>query len=314
MYYIGVDLGGTKIAAGLVTEEGKLISKKSIPTLRQRNYQEILKDMANLCLEIIKDNNLSVKDIHSIGVGSPGLPDPENGILVYNNNLNFKNVPIRAELQKYIDLPVYLENDANCAALGEAVAGAAKEFKSSITVTLGTGIGGGIILDGKIYSGSFNAGGEIGHHVIVADGEQCTCGRKGCWEVYASATALIREAKIAAIKHPESQINSLANGDINRINAKTPFDAAQNGDKTAKEVIDNYFKYLGMGIVNMVNILQPEAVIIGGGISGQGDYLLNPLRKILDDESYGLESAKTKLKIAQLGNDAGIIGAAMLGK
>ncbi|NLJ87943.1 MAG: ROK family protein [Epulopiscium sp.] len=314
MYYIGVDLGGTKIAAGLVTKEGKLINKKSIPTLRQRNYQEIIKDMGNLCLDLIKENNVSLEDLHSIGVGSPGLPDPENGILVYSNNLNFKNVPLCKELQQYINIPIYLENDANCAALGEAVAGAAKEYNSSVTVTLGTGIGGGIIIDGKIYSGSFNAGGEIGHHVIVVDGEQCTCGRKGCWEVYASATALIRESKIAAIRHPESQLNSMVNGEINRINAKTPFDAAQNGDKVASEVIDNYFKYLGAGIVNMVNILQPEVVIIGGGISGQGEYLLKPLRDILDRDAYGLGPAKTKLKVAELGNDAGIIGAAMLGK
>ncbi|HHW68495.1 MAG: glucokinase [Epulopiscium sp.] len=313
MYYIGVDLGGTNIAAGIVTEEGKLIKKKSIPTLRHRNYQEILKDMGELCLTIIKEEGISLNEVASVGVGSPGTPDPENGILVYANNLKFKDVPIRTELQKYINVPVYLENDANCAALGEAVAGAAKGYKNSVTVTLGTGVGGGIILDGKIFSGSFYGGGEIGHHVIVADGEPCTCGRKGCWETYASATALIREARIAVIRNPESGLAKLVGGDINLINAKVPFDAAQSGDPVGQELIDNYIKYLGMGIANVINIIQPEIVVIGGGVCAQGDNLLNPLKEIVKKNVYQ-GTLKTELRIAELGNDAGIIGAAMLGK
>ncbi|WP_058486726.1 ROK family protein [Defluviitalea phaphyphila] len=314
MYYIGVDLGGTNIAAGIVTEKGEIIRKKSIPTLRQRHYKEILKDMGNLCLTLIEEENISIKEIHSIGVGSPGTFDPEEGVLIYANNLGFKNVPIRSEIQKYINLPVYLENDANCAALGEATSGAAKEYKNSITVTLGTGIGGGIVIDGKIFSGSFYGGGEIGHNVIVVDGEPCTCGRKGCWEVYGSATALIREAKIAAIKHPESQIYSLVNGDLNKINAKIPFDAAQNGDEIAQEVVNRYIKYVAEGITSMVNILQPEVVVIGGGVCAQGDYLLNPIKKFVKENAYGLKPSKVEVRIAELGNDAGIIGAAMLGK
>jgi len=313
MYYIGVDLGGTNIATGIVTEEGKLIKKKSIPTLRHRNYQEILKDMGELCLTIIKEEGISLNEVASVGVGSPGTPDPENGILVYANNLKFKDVPIRTELQKYINVPVYLENDANCAALGEAVAGAAKGYKNSVTVTLGTGVGGGIILDGKIFSGSFYGGGEIGHHVIVADGEPCTCGRKGCWETYASATALIREARIAVIRNPESGLAKLVGGDINLINAKVPFDAAQSGDPVGQELIDNYIKYLGMGIANVINIIQPEIVVIGGGVCAQGDNLLNPLKEIVKKNVYQ-GTLKTELRIAELGNDAGIIGAAMLGK
>jgi len=313
MYYIGIDLGGTNIATGIVTEEGKLIKKKSIPTLRHRNYQEILKDMGELCLTIIKEEGISLNEVASVGVGSPGTPDPENGILVYANNLKFKDVPIRTELQKYINVPVYLENDANCAALGEAVAGAAKGYKNSVTVTLGTGVGGGIILDGKIFSGSFYGGGEIGHHVIVADGEPCTCGRKGCWETYASATALIREARIAVIRNPESGLAKLVGGDINLINAKVPFDAAQSGDPVGQELIDNYIKYLGMGIANVINIIQPEIVVIGGGVCAQGDNLLNPLKEIVKKNVYQ-GTLKTELRIAELGNDAGIIGAAMLGK
>ncbi|NLK21274.1 MAG: ROK family protein [Epulopiscium sp.] len=313
MYYIGVDLGGTNIAAGIVTEKGQLVRKKSIPTLRQRDYKEILMDMGNLCQDIIKEEGISLNEVHSIGVGSPGTPDPVNGILVYSNNLNFKNVPIRTELQKYIDIPVHLENDANCAALGEAIAGAAKGYKNSITVTLGTGVGGGIIIDGKIFSGTFYGGGEVGHHVIVVDGEQCTCGRKGCWETYSSATALIREAKMEAVRHPESKVYTLVDGDINKIDAKTPFDAAQSGDKIGKGLVDNYIKYLGCGIANMINILQPEVVVIGGGVCAQGNNLLNPLKEVVEKEVYGNESFKTQLRIAELGNEAGIIGAAMLG-
>lgn len=314
MYYIGVDLGGTNIAAGIVSEEGKLIRKKSIPTLRQRDYTEILKDMGKLCLDILKDEGISLQEVHSIGVGSPGTPDPENGILVYSNNLVFRNVPIRAELQKYIHLPVYLENDANCAALGEAIAGAAKGYKNSVTITLGTGVGSGIVIDGKIFSGSYYGGAEIGHHLVVINGEQCTCGRKGCWEVYASATALIREARIAAAKYPESQVYQLVGGDISRMDAKIPFDAAQNGDEIGQELVKNYIQYLGIGIGNVINILQPEVVVIGGGVCAQGNYLINPLKEIVQEEVYGTEPLKTKLCIAQLGNDAGIIGAAMIGK
>ncbi|NLK97717.1 ROK family protein [Defluviitalea saccharophila] len=314
MYYIGVDLGGTNIAVGIVTEEGKLIKKRSIPTLRHREYQEILKDMGELCANIVKEEGIPLEEVASVGVGSPGTPDPVNGILVYANNLKFHNVPIRTELQKYINVPIYLENDANCAALGEAVAGAAKGYKNSVTVTLGTGVGGGIIIDGKIFSGSYYGGAEIGHHVIVADGEQCTCGRKGCWEAYASATALIREARIAVIRHPESGVAKLVGGDINLINAKIPFDAAQSGDPVGQELVDQYINYLGIGIANMINILQPEIVVIGGGVCAQGDNLLNPLKEVVQKNVYADGTLKTQLRIAELGNDAGIIGAAMLGK
>jgi glucokinase len=315
MYYIGIDLGGTNIAAGLVNEEGVIVHKDSVPTYRERAYQEILKDMAMLVLKVIRDAGVSFDQIENIGVGSPGTPDCKNGILVYNNNLNFRNVPVRAELQKYINLLVYLDNDANCAALAESLVGAAKGVKHSVTITLGTGIGGGIVIDGKIYSGFNFAGTELGHSVIVCDGEPCTCGRKGCWESYASATALIRQTKKAALENPDSLINKLIEGDLSRVDAKTAFDAAREGDETGKKVVKQYIQYLAEGLINVINFLMPEIIVIGGGICKEGEYLLKPLGDIIKEGVYGNEDIpQTKIKTAQMGNEAGIIGAAMLGK
>ncbi len=313
MYYIGVDLGGTNIAAGIVEENGTIIRKASVPTLGERNYQEVLKDLAQLCIKLMEEEGLTIKDIHSIGIGSPGTPDPKNGIWVYASNLNFDNIPICAEVRKYIDVPVYIENDANCAALGESTCGAAKGYNNSLTITLGTGVGSGIIIGGKIYSGSFFAGGEIGHHVINVDGELCGCGRKGCWEAYASATGLIRDARISAARYPHSEIFKLVNGDIRMINAKTPFDAAEKGDEIAIKLVQDYIKYVAIGLANIINIFQPEVIVIGGGVCAQGEVLRAPLEACVKEMVYG-GIYKTKLVIATLGNDAGIVGAAMLHK
>ena len=233
---------------------------------------------------------------------------------MYNNNLNFRNVPIRSEIQKYINLPVFLDNDANCAALAESVQGAAKDAETSVTITLGTGIGGGIIIGGKIYSGFNFAGGELGHTVIVVDGEQCTCGRKGCWEAYASATALIRQTKKAAGDNPESHINKLVEGEVSKIDAKTAFDAAKQGDQVANMVVKQYIKYISEGLINIINIFMPEILVIGGGMQ-RGGISLKPLRDQVDQGVYSTEDIpRTKIRTAEMGNDAGIIGAAMLTK
>lgn len=314
MYRVGIDLGGTNIAAGLVDSDGNIVYKDSVPTQRERPYQEIIKDMAILTKKIIGESKVPMEEVRSIGIGSPGTPDCENGIIVYNNNLNFRNVPIRDEMQKYLELPVYVDNDANCAALAECVAGAAKGTNSSVTITLGTGVGSGIITDGKVYSGFNFAGGEIGHTVIVVDGEPCGCGRKGCWESYASATALIRQTKQAAGQTPESDINKLVDGDMNKVDAKTAFDAAKLGDKVGEMVVKQYIKYIAEGVINVINIFMPEVLVIGGGVCKEGDYLLNPLKEIVSKGVYSKEEIpQTKIKIAQMGNAAGIIGAAMLG-
>lgn len=312
MYYIGIDLGGTNIAAGLVTPEGRLVAKGNVPTLRERPYQEIMRDMANLSLKLIEDTGIALQDVAGIGIGSPGTPDSKEGILVYNNNLRFRNVPVRAEIQQYVNLPVYLDNDANCAALAESVAGAAKGVKYSVTITLGTGVGSGVVIDHRIYSGFNYAAAELGHTVIVVDGEPCTCGRRGCWEAYASATGLIRQARRAVEQNPDSAILRLAQGDPAKIDAKIPFDAAKEGDPTGKQVIDQYFKYLAAGLVNVINAFQPEIIVIGGGVSKQGEFLLEPLRKLVDAEVYSHDIRHAELKEALMGNDAGIIGAALL--
>lgn len=315
MYYIGVDLGGTNIAVGVVDNDGRILYKDSVPTLREREYPEIVKDMAQLILKVIEHEGISIKDVDSIGVGCPGTPDRKAGILVYANNLKFDNAPLRDELQKYINIPVYIDNDANVAALAESVAGAARGAAHSVTITLGTGVGSGIIIDGKVYSGFNDSGAEIGHTVICIDGEPCTCGRNGCWEAYASATALINQTRAAAKNNPDSLLNTITGSDINKIEAKTAFDAAHLGDNTALKVIDKYIAYLAEGITNVINIFQPEILCIGGGVCKQGEYLLKPLRERVFQRVYSRGSTRQcQIKVAEMGNDAGIVGAAMLGK
>jgi glucokinase len=304
MAYIGIDLGGTNIAAAIVTEDGVIVRRKSAPTLNRRHYREILSDMADICEELAEPGD----DISGIGIGIPGSIDPRRGFVNYANNLNFKNTPVAVEMRELTGLPVYIENDANCAALGEYISGAAKGARHSITVTLGTGVGGGIIIGGAIYNGAYSAAGEVGHHCIVVDGEQCTCGRRGCFESYASATALIRDARRSVERFGGGLMLDIAGG-IENITAKTVFDAAQAGDNRAMELIGNYIKYVAEGLTNLINIFQPDTVAVGGGISRQGENLLGPVREHVRSIVYGGE-LKTRIAAAKLGNDAGIIGAA----
>lgn len=314
MYRIGIDLGGTNIAAGLVTDEGKIVSKKSIPTLAaERTGEEIVRAMAQLTMDIIKENQLTESDIRSIGIGSPGVADSKNGVLVYTVNLPLVHTNFRKIFEEYTKIPMYINNDANCAALGEIVAGGAKGCKDCIMITLGTGVGGGIIIDGKIVSGFNSAAGELGHMVTHKGGELCNCGRRGCFERYASATALINETKVAAKYHPESVINELCGGDYEKINAKTAFDAKRQGDIIGTELVENYIRNLGEGVINFINIFQPEVLLIGGGVSNEGEYLLQPLREYVSKYTYANEHIpQTRIERAILGNDAGLIGAAML--
>lgn len=313
MFNIGIDLGGTNIAAAIVNETGKIIRTASTPTLHKRGYEAVCNDMVGLCLRLMQEENLTENQVQSIGIGSPGIVDAKNGIIVYAANLEFFDVPVADIIRKSINRPVFLENDANAAAYGEYINGAGNHYRDLVAITLGTGVGGGIILDGKIIAGSFNAGAELGHMVIVVDGELCTCGRKGCWERYSSATGLIREAKKAALNNPNSAMNQLVQGDLTKMNAKIPFDAAQEGDDVAQAVVDEYIKYLAIGLANVINFIQPEVIVLGGGVSAQKDNLLIPLKKKMIGEIFGGEAwFRTEIKIAELGNDAGIIGAAML--
>lgn len=317
MYYIGIDLGGTGIKAGLVDEHLHILHAGSVPTGAQRHYSEIIKDMADLALHVAQEAGVDItKDVASIGIGSPGTCDSKNGILIYSNNINFLNVPMREEMNKYIDLPVYIGNDANVAALGEFMALEGEGIEDMIAITLGTGIGGGIIINGKIYEGFNGAGAEIGHfQVNMFDGEACTCGRKGCWEAYGSVTALIRETRRAVEQHPDSEMAKYVKSQNGKISGRTAFDLAKAGrDPLAQQVVDQYIRAVAEGIVSVINIFQPQVLVIGGAISKEGDYLLNPIKAWVEQHRYSRNVAQTELRIAKLGNDAGIIGAAYLGR
>lgn len=313
MYRIGVDLGGTNIAVGVVTEELKIIGRGKVKTKCPRPAEEIFDDIAVAVNMAVKDAGISMDEVSSVGVGTPGSVNKLNGYIEFANNLGFEQVPAKEMLEARIGKPVYLDNDANCAALGEAIAGAGKGVGNFVAVTLGTGVGSGIIVDGKIVSGVNYAGGEMGHTVIMVNGKQCNCGRKGCWEQYASATALIAQTKEAMLENKESKMWQLCNNNIDNASGRTAFDAMRLGDETAQKVVDNYIYYVSVGIINVVNTFQPEFVCVGGGISHEGDTLLNPIRKHAEAERYSIHAAKqTKIVAAELGNDAGIFGAALL--
>jgi len=311
MYNIGIDLGGTNIAGGICDNSGRLVLKRTIPTLSLRGADLVISDIITLCKSIVEESRLDSADIASVGIGCPGTVNSLCGTIVNAPNVNLINVPIGAMVNDGLNLPVYIENDANCAALSEAMFGAARGSKNSLTVTLGTGIGSGIIIDGYIYSGSFFGAGELGHHVIRMDGEACGCGQRGCWEAYASATALIRDTVSGAKNNPGSIINSLVSGNLDEVTAKTAFDCALAGDSTAIDIVENYLDNLCVGLANIVNMLQPEIIVIGGGISGQGASLIASIEKRVAKRILGGD-LKTRFAIAKLGNDAGIIGAAML--
>jgi glucokinase len=316
MYYIGVDLGGTNIAVGIVDENNAIVKKASTPTKPERGADAIVADMAAVAKSLMADLGITAADIGWAGVASPGTVDHERGVVVYANNIPFLDYPLADNLSALLGgIPVHAENDANAAAKAEAIAGAARGARYSVMITLGTGLGGGIVIDGKIYSGSNFAGAELGHMVIVKDCRECGCGRKGCWEAYASATALINMTK-EAIRNEKAEYSymlHLADDDIDNVNGKTAFDAQQAGDNTGAEVVEKYIGYLATGLINIINIFQPDVLCIGGGIAGQGENLLGPLHTIIEQERFTKYNDKqTKVCIATLGNDAGIIGAACL--
>ena len=310
--YIGIDLGGTNIAVGVVTDAGEILAQDSAPTLAEREYPEIVKDMAMLCERVAKEAGCTMQDIKAIGIGCPGSIDRKNGIVSYANNLKMDHTPLAAELQKYFDLPVQVENDANAAAFGEYMING-EGVDHFIFITLGTGVGGGIIINKEIYSGFNGAGGELGHFTLVFDGEPCTCGNAGCWEAYASVTALIRQTKAAMEKNPDSLMHSIV-AQQGKVNGRTAFDAAKQGDKAAQEVVDTYVSYVAAGVMSMINIFQPEKFVIGGGISKEGVRLLKPIIDFVNQYGYNKYLEKTEIKVATLFNDAGIIGAALAAK
>ncbi len=320
MYTIGVDLGGTNIAVGLCDEKLNIIDKASVPTKASRDPELIIKDMAELTKKIIDRNRLSISDIEYVGIASPGAVNSATGIVEYAGNLPFKDFHIVDVFKKFLPISrVLIANDANAAALAEALVGAAKGTKNSVMITLGTGVGGGVIIDGKIFGGGVNcAGAELGHTVIVADGRQCSCGRLGCWEAYSSATALTNMTKEKMHELKLKSIPSLLFDEAEKegkVSARTAFNTMKKGDSAGKKIVDSYIYYLGIGITNMINIFQPEVLSIGGGVCNERENLTVPLIEFVDREQFTRNSSKkTKIVVAMLGNDAGIIGAAGLGK
>lgn len=306
--YIGIDLGGTNIAAGLVDDGGRILYSASVPTFKERHWREIIKDMATLAQKVVIDGGHALHEVTAVGIGCPGTVDKARGVVVYSNNIVMHNVPMAQEFRKYLDLPVYLENDANAAALGE-YATCGEGADSFVFMTLGTGVGGGIILDGKVWSGFNGAGAEIGHQTLVFGGKPCTCGRKGCLEAYASVTALIEQTKEAMAAHPESLMNEWVDTH-GKVTGRTSFECAKLGDQAAIEVRDKYIEYVAEGICSIVNVLQPKILAIGGGISREGEVLLSPIKAYFAENDFNKHMPKCDIRIARLFGDAGIVGAA----
>lgn len=314
MAYIGIDLGGTNIAVGVVSEAGSILAEASVKTLAQRPSEEVIRDMAACALKAVEKAGMQLEEIRSVGIGVPGVADEKTGVVLNCTNLGWFNVPLRAEMQKYIDKPVYIDNDANVAALAESYVGVSAGCRSSVMLTLGTGVGGGIVVNGKTWAGAHGRGGEIGHMTLVPDGVPCTCGNNGCLERYCSATALIRMGRQEVFAFPDSLILKKAGGDPEKINAKNVLDAAKEGDASALRVFNSFVNSLALSINNIVAFFDPEMIVLGGGVSHAGAFLLDAVRVLLPRYQMFKALPGPRVELARLGNEAGIIGAALLGK
>lgn len=312
-YYVGIELGGTNIAAAVVDEYGVIYGRAKKKTNAPRDYKEIFDDMAECARTAAKESGLNFeKDIESVGIGCPGAIDKVSGVVEFSNNLGFYNIPIADYMEKKLSKKVYVENDANAAAWGEFLVGSGKNTNNMVLITLGTGVGSGIVENGRLIRGAYGKGAEIGHMVMQIGGERCTCGRHGCFETYASATALINQTKAAMKKNPDCDMWTICNGKLSKVDGQTAFKAK---DTIARKVVKEYLEYLAEGVVNIINIFQPEVVCIGGGISHEGDKILTPVKKMINNKSFArFGKEQSKVGLATLGNDAGIIGAALLWK
>ncbi len=313
MYYIGIDVGGTNIKAGLVSETGEILQRTSVPTGAARSSEEIGAEIGRIAASVRDMAGLCDLDIASCGIGMPGACSDKEGKVLYTANINFKDYPLRDAVQREINVPVHLGNDANCAALGEYHM-LEEKTEDMVFITLGTGVGGGLILNGNLYTGFNGIAGEVGHIMLRHGGEKCGCARRGCWEAYASVTALIRQTKEYALSHPESEVRRACGADFEDLSGKTAFELAKLGDEGAKEIVDTWISYVADGITDMINIFQPKLLLIGGAISREGDALMVPLREKVERDMYKSRVDKTEIRVARLGNDAGLIGAAFLGK
>lgn len=312
MIRIGVDVGGTGIQIGVVNKEYKIIQEGSIPTRTDLPFEEQLRQIADCIVNTVRESGFSVNDIESVGIGIPGIASAKTGEVIKCTNMGWFHMPFRAVFTHYLDKPVHIENDANVAALAESVAGVSADTSSSVFITIGTGIGSGIIINGRIWSGAHHIGGELGHVIFDLGGVPCTCGNHGCLERYCSATALIRMAREAVSDHPDSMIIRSVNMDPDRIEAKTVFDAARAGDPLAVSVYKQFIDNLAQAIGSVVNLLDPEVIVLGGGVSKAGSFLLDPLTEEYTKYVLFNDQPLPPLKLAVLGSEAGIIGAAML--
>ena len=308
---IGIDLGGTNLVAALCKENGEIVSKLSVPT-KVGDPEGVKADMKMLAKKVCDNRGSSYKHVTSIGLGVPGSFIKETCTFEFATNLQMRNVCFAEAFKPEFDVPVYIDNDGNCAALGEALRGAGTGARNVVMVTLGTGVGGGLVIDGKLYTGSNNIAGEIGHMVIVAGGDQCNCGRRGCMERYCSATAMIRMANEAMDGSADESSLRAVREQSGKITAKDVCDARDAGDALAERVFDKYCDYLACGLANLINILQPDCIVLGGGVSGYGEKLAAPVREKVGAEQFKVGDKMTPVHIATLGNDAGLIGAAML--
>ena len=303
MIYVGIDVGGTGIQVGLVDESGKILCKGGIVTRTDIPFDMQVKAMADCVLDTIDKGGYTLGDVKAIGAGVPGVTDPRTGNIAFCTNLGWVDVPFVQEFNKHIAKPVFVGNDATVAGLAESVAGVSAGSDSSVFITLGTGVGGGIVFNGKVWNGFHGVGSEIGHMILELDGEPCTCGNYGCVERYCSATAIIRMARELCAVHPESEIVKVCEGDLNRVNAKVVFDAAKNGDKIALKVFHRYVKYLGQLVASLVNCIDPEVIVLGGGVSKAGDFLLDAVRA--ETRRYVLYKTlpSARIELAKLGPD-----------
>ncbi len=313
MVYAGIDLGGTFIKTGIVNGEGKILGESSMPTGVGRPFEEIAHDMVLGIMEALKKAGMEQSELAAIGVGIPGIADQNTGNIIFCPNLGWHDVPLKEEIQKYLNLPVFIDNDATVAGLAENFSGVSSHCASSVFITLGTGVGAGIILGGKPWSGAHGVGSELGHMTLLAEGVPCTCGNNGCVERYCSATALARMGRQAAMAYPESRINAIA-GSVDNIDARAVIDAAKAGDKIAVKVFDRYVTYLAMTINNVTAFLDPEMVVLGGGVSHAGAFLLDAVRNCLPRFLLYKGLPSPRVELAQLGNEAGMVGAAALGR
>lgn len=312
--YIGVDIGGTNVTAGLVSIDGNILFQKTCPTLPSRGWETVIQDIISLIREVI-DQAPNNKDVLGIGIGVPGVADRKTGNVVECVNLGWKNVPLGKTLEKEFNKPVYIDNDASVAALAEFENGALKGTQNSILITLGTGVGGGFIINGKLLGGTNNIGSEIGHMVIGENFYNCNCGKNGCFETFSSATALIKYTrKLMEDTKENTTIRDYIGDNLDKLDAKIIFDCAKAGDKLALSSVNRFADYLVIGITNLINILDPEIISLGGGVSKAGDYLLELINNRIYEKILFKDMAYSKIVIAEHGNDAGIIGSAMLCK